>query len=65
MPPEQLPGEMSQACDSDVDEAMYLADRIVLSRDRRDVLEHPDYRRLRQSIIGFLENHSKQSLRTA
>jgi ABC-type nitrate/sulfonate/bicarbonate transport system ATPase subunit len=67
----------------DVDEALYLADRIVLMtdgpaahvgsilalpfarpRDRRDVLEHPDYRRLRQSIIDFLENHSKQSLRT-
>ena len=51
----------------DVDEALYLADRIVLMtdgpaahvgdiltlpfarpRDRRDVLEHPQYRRLRQ-----------------
>jgi len=66
----------------DVDEALYLADRIVLMtdgpaahvgeiltlpfarpRDRRDVLEHPDYRRLRQAIIGFLENHAKQSVR--
>lgn len=65
----------------DVDEALYLADRIVLMtdgpaarvgdiltlpfarpRDRRDVLEHPQYRRLRQSIIDFLENHAKQSL---
>jgi hypothetical protein len=27
-------------------------------RDRRDVLEHPQYRRLRQSIIDFLENHA-------
>jgi nitrate/nitrite transport system ATP-binding protein len=61
----------------DVDEALYLADRIVLMtdgpaarvgdimslpferpRDRRDVLEHPEYRRLRQSIIEFLENHA-------
>ena len=67
----------------DVDEAMYLADRIVLMtdgpaahvgeiltmpfarpRDRRDVLEHPGYRRLRQSIIDFLENHAKQSSRS-
>ena len=65
----------------DVDEALYLADRIVLMtdgpaahvgdimtvpfprpRDRRNVLEHPDYRRLRQSIIDFLENHAKQSI---
>ena len=65
----------------DVDEALYLADRIVLMtdgpaahvgdiltlpfarpRDRRDVLEHPQYRRLRQSIIDFLENHAKQSV---
>jgi nitrate/nitrite transport system ATP-binding protein len=61
----------------DVDEALYLADRIVLMtdgpaahvgdimslpfarpRERRDVLEHPEYRRLRQSIINFLENHA-------
>ena len=67
----------------DVDEALYLADRIVLMtdgpaahvgqiltlpfarpRDRHEVLEHPEYRRLRQSIIDFLENHSKQSART-
>jgi nitrate/nitrite transport system ATP-binding protein len=65
----------------DVDEALYLADRIVLMtdgpaahvgdimtvpfarpRDRRDVLEHPQYRRLRQSIIDFLENHARQSV---
>jgi nitrate ABC transporter ATP-binding subunit len=67
----------------DVDEALYLADRIVLMtdgpaahvgdiltlpfvrpRERREVLEHPQYRRLRQSIIDFLENHSKQLPRT-
>ena len=67
----------------DIDEALYLADRIVLMtdgpaahvgeilplpyarpRDRRGVLAHPEYRRLRQTIIDFLENHSKQSLRT-
>jgi nitrate/nitrite transport system ATP-binding protein len=67
----------------DVDEALYLADRIVLMtdgpaahvgeimslpfgrpRDRREVLEHPDYRRLRQSIIHFLENHAKQSAKS-
>jgi nitrate ABC transporter ATP-binding subunit len=67
----------------DVDEALYLADRIVLMtdgpaahvgdiltlpfarpRNRRNVLEHPEYRPLRQSIIDFLENHSKQLLRT-
>jgi nitrate/nitrite transport system ATP-binding protein len=67
----------------DVDEALYLADRIVLMtdgpaahvgdilplpfarpRERREVLEHPQYRRLRQSIINFLENHAKQSVRS-
>ena len=67
----------------DVDEALYLADRIVLMtdgpaahvgdilslpfarpRDRREVLEHSHYRRLRQSIIDFLENHAKQSARS-
>jgi nitrate/nitrite transport system ATP-binding protein len=67
----------------DVDEALYLADRIVLMtdgpaahvgdilslpfarpRERREVLEHPDYRRLRQSIIDFLENHAHQSARS-
>ena len=67
----------------DVDEALYLADRIVLMtdgpaahvgdilslpfarpRERRNVLEHPDYRRLRHSIINFLENHAHQSARS-
>ena len=67
----------------DVDEALYLADRIALMtdgpaahvgdimtvpfarpRDRRDVLEDRDYRRLRQSVIDFLENHARQSART-
>ncbi len=64
----------------DVDEALYLADRIVLmtdgpearvgeilcvpfarSRDRSQVLKHPDYYRLRASVINFLENHANQS----
>lgn len=63
----------------DVDEALYVADRIVLMtdgpaahvgeiltlpfarpRDRREVLEHPQYRPLRQSIIEFLENHARR-----
>ncbi len=57
----------------DVDEALYLSDRIVMMtngpeafvgeileipwerpRDRRKVLEHPDYYRLREHLIGFL-----------
>jgi nitrate ABC transporter ATP-binding subunit len=64
----------------DVDEALFLADRIVLMtdgpearvgdiltvpfrrpRDRRDVLEHSDYRPLRRSVIDFLEHHARQS----
>ena len=28
---------------------------------RRQVLEHPEYRRLRQSIIDFLENHAHKA----
>ena len=67
----------------DVDEALYLADRIVLMtdgpaahvgeilplpfarpRERREVLEHPQYRRIRQSIINFLDNHAKQSVKS-
>jgi predicted secreted protein len=30
-------------------------------RERRDVLEHPEYYRYRQKVIDFLENHAKQS----
>jgi nitrate ABC transporter ATP-binding subunit len=60
----------------DVDEALYLADRLILMtdgpaarvgetlrlpfarpRNRHDVLEHPDYYRIRRQIIDFLENH--------
>ena len=67
----------------DVDEALFLADRIVLMtdgpaahvgeilalpfarpRDRRDVLEHLEYRSIRRSIIDFLENHANQSARS-
>jgi nitrate/nitrite transport system ATP-binding protein len=65
----------------DVDEALFLADRIVLMTDgpeahvgdiltlpfarprrRRDVLEHADYRPLRQSIIEFLDTHARQRI---
>jgi nitrate ABC transporter ATP-binding subunit len=61
----------------DVDEALYLSDRIVMMtngpaatigdilpvpfarpRDRHAVLEHPDYDRLRQHLISFLEDHA-------
>jgi nitrate ABC transporter ATP-binding subunit len=64
----------------DVDEALFLADRIVLMtdgpearvgdivtlpfsrpRDRREVLEHPQYYHHRQMAIDFLEHHAKQS----
>jgi nitrate ABC transporter ATP-binding subunit len=66
----------------DIDEALYLADRVVLMtdgpaahvgdilslpfgrpRERRAVTAHPEYRRLRQQIIDFLENHAHQSVR--
>lgn len=59
----------------DVDEALYLADRIVMMtngpeaqvggvlevnfprpRDRAHLLEHPDYYRLREALISFLES---------
>jgi nitrate/nitrite transport system ATP-binding protein len=65
----------------DIDEALYLADRVVLMtdgpaarvgdilslpfgrpRNRRTVVAHADYRRLRQYVIDFLENHAQQSL---
>lgn len=61
----------------DVDEALFLADRIVMMtngpeaevgdilhvefprpRERKDVLDHPDYYRLRAHLIRFLENHA-------
>src|SRR3989449_1241412 len=66
----------------DVDEALFLADRIVMMtngpeaevgdvlevtfprpRDRKAVLEHPDYYRLREHLITFLEDpaHKKPS----
>jgi nitrate/nitrite transport system ATP-binding protein len=61
----------------DVDEALFLADRIVCMtngpeaevgdilevhfprpRERKAVLEHPDYYRLREYLITFLEEHA-------
>src|SRR4051794_3516709 len=61
----------------DVDEALFLADRIVMMtngpeaevgdilnvtfprpRDRKAVLEHPDYYKLREHLIEFLEVHA-------
>jgi nitrate/nitrite transport system ATP-binding protein len=61
----------------DVDEALFLADRIVMMtngpaaevgdilevnfprpRDRKAVLEHPDYYRLREHLITFLEEYA-------
>jgi nitrate ABC transporter ATP-binding subunit len=63
----------------DVDEALFLADRIVMMtsgpearvgdilevhfprpRDRKAVMEHPDYYRLRDHLITFLEEHAHQ-----
>ena len=60
----------------DVDEALFLSDRIVMMtngpaaligdildvpfarpRDRHEVFEHPEYDRLRQRLISFLEDH--------
>src|SRR3954466_4359739 len=70
----------------DVDEALFLADRIVCMtngpeaevgdilevsfprpRERKAVLEHPDYYRLREHLITFLEEHAhkKQKLATS
>ena len=64
----------------DVDEALFLADRIVCMtngpearvgdilevrfprpRERRAVLEHPDYYRLREHLITFLEEHAHKN----
>jgi len=61
----------------DVDEALFLADRVAMMtsgpaarvgailevpfprpRSRRDVLDHPDYYALRESLIGFLEEQA-------
>jgi ABC-type nitrate/sulfonate/bicarbonate transport system ATPase subunit len=62
----------------DVDEALLLADRVVMMttgprarvgeilevtlprpRDRTTVLEHPEYYRLRETLISFLEHQSR------
>lgn len=63
----------------DIDEALYLCDRIILMTDgpeatvgldlkvglprprhRHQATSHPEYQRLRDRIIDFLESHSKQ-----
>jgi ABC-type proline/glycine betaine transport system ATPase subunit len=64
----------------DVDEALFLADRIVMMtngpeaevgdvlevkfprpRDRKAVMEHPDYYKLREHLITFLEVHAHKA----
>jgi nitrate ABC transporter ATP-binding subunit len=64
----------------DVDEALFLSDRIVMMtdgpaaevgdvlevkfprpRDRKAVMEHPDYYRLREHLIEFLEVHAHRN----
>lgn len=64
----------------DVDEALFLSDRIVMMtdgpaaevgdilevnfprpRDRKTVMEHPDYYRLREHLIEFLEIHAHRN----
>jgi len=66
----------------DVDEALFLADRIVMMtngpeaevgdilhvefkrpRVRKEVLDHPDYYRLREHLISFLEHHAHKERR--
>ena len=68
----------------DVDEALYLSDRIVCMtdgpeaevgdivevpfarpRDRVSVMEHPEYYRLRERLIEFLEIHAHHKKRIA
>jgi nitrate/nitrite transport system ATP-binding protein len=68
----------------DVDEALYLSDRIVCMtdgpeaevgdiitvpfarpRDRVSVMEHPEYYRLRERLIEFLEIHAHKKRRVA
>lgn len=63
----------------DVDEAIYLADRVVMMtngpdaevgdilnvhfprpRDRKEIIEHPDYYRLREYLITFLEERAEK-----
>jgi ABC-type sulfate/molybdate transport systems ATPase subunit len=63
----------------DVDEAIYLADRVVMMtngpdaevgdildvhfprpRDRKEIMEHPDYYRLREYLITFLEERAEK-----
>lgn len=64
----------------DVDEALFLSDRIVMMTDgpeaevgdilevnfprprtRKDVIEHPDYYKLREHLITFLEVHAHKN----
>ncbi|MDB6030989.1 MAG: bacitracin transporter ATP-binding protein [Verrucomicrobiales bacterium] len=64
----------------DVDEALFLSDRIVMMtdgpeaevgdilevkfprpRNRKDVIEHPDYYKLREHLITFLEVHAHKN----
>src|SRR5437763_1057263 len=63
----------------DVDEALFLADRIVMMtngpaaevgdvlevrfprpRNRKEVMDHPDYYRLREQLVAFLENQTRR-----
>jgi ABC-type nitrate/sulfonate/bicarbonate transport system ATPase subunit len=68
----------------DVDEALFLSDRIVMMtngpeaevgdilevpfqrpRTRKDVMEHPDYYKLREYLITFLEERAHKKTQTA